>query len=217
MSSSTENMSNEIPEGVKGWSWGAFLLSWIWAIGNRTWIGLLAIIPYVGLIVAIYLGIKGRELAWKNKQWDSLEHFNRVQKRWSIWSLIIIVGFCGLGILAAITIPAYQTYTAKAQMAQVAQFGQGATLAVTSYYDEHKKIPNSLADAGFTTPAPNSIQDVIVKPENGLIIMTMAKAPLVGKSLIFVPEEDANKQLTWSCISQDIPSTYLPKHCKYQS
>ena len=71
--------SAPIPEGVKGWSWGAFLLSWIWAIGNRTWIGLLALIPYVGVIMAIVLGFKGREWAWKNRQWDSLEEFNRVQ------------------------------------------------------------------------------------------------------------------------------------------
>ena len=34
-----------IPPGVAGWSWGAFLLNWIWAIGNRTWIGLLALVP----------------------------------------------------------------------------------------------------------------------------------------------------------------------------
>lgn len=93
------------PEGVRGWSWGAFILSWIWAIGNSTWIGLLALLPYIGFIVAIYLGIKGRELAWRNKRWDSLEHFNRVQRSWSKWSLILIVGAMLLGIIAAIAIP----------------------------------------------------------------------------------------------------------------
>ena len=93
------------PEGVRGWSWGAFILSWIWAIGNSTWIGLLALLPYIGFIVAIYLGIKGRELAWRNKRWDSLEHFNRVQRSWSKWSLILIVGAMLLGIIAAIVIP----------------------------------------------------------------------------------------------------------------
>ncbi len=30
------SVSETIPDGIKGWSWGAFLLSWIWAIGNRT-------------------------------------------------------------------------------------------------------------------------------------------------------------------------------------
>lgn len=94
-----------IPGGVKGWSWGAFLLNWIWSIGNRTWIGLLALVPYAGFIMAIVLGIKGREWAWRNKRWDSLDHFTRVQRRWSLWALILVGGSMLLGILAAIVIP----------------------------------------------------------------------------------------------------------------
>ncbi|TLU66248.1 hypothetical protein FE810_05980 [Thalassotalea litorea] len=100
----------KLPEGIKGWSWGAFLLNWIWALGNRTWIGLLAFIPYVGLIVAIVLGFKGRQWAWENKRWDSVEHFQRVQKSWSIWGLVLILGIFVLGIVAAIAIPAYAEY-----------------------------------------------------------------------------------------------------------
>ena len=54
------------------------------------------------------LGIKGREWAWQNKRWDSLEHFNRVQKKWSVWGAILILGAAGIGILAAILIPLLQ-------------------------------------------------------------------------------------------------------------
>lgn len=98
------------PEGVKGWSWGAFLLNWIWAIGNKTWIGLLAIVPYVGLIMAIILGFKGREWAWQNKEWQSVEHFQSVQKRWAVWGVVILVVPATIGILAAIMIPQYVAY-----------------------------------------------------------------------------------------------------------
>jgi len=94
-----------IPDGVKGWSWGAFFLNGIWAIGNRTWIGLLAFVPYLGWLVAIWLGFKGREMAWKNKQWDSLEHFNRVQRRWSQWGVGIMIAAALLGVLAALVAP----------------------------------------------------------------------------------------------------------------
>ena len=96
-----------IPDGVKGWSWGAFFLNWIWAAFNSTWIGLLALIPYAGFIMAIILGLKGREWAWKNKRWDSLEHFNRVQKKWSFWGVLITLVPATIGILAAIIIPMY--------------------------------------------------------------------------------------------------------------
>jgi hypothetical protein len=109
--------SDGIPDGIKGFSWGALLLNWIWAIGNRTWIGLLALIPYVGFVVAIWLGFKGREMAWENKKWDSVEHFNRVQKRWSQWGVGIMIGSLLIGILAAISIPAYQDYVHRAKQA----------------------------------------------------------------------------------------------------
>ena len=104
---------HEIPEGVKGWSWGAFMFNWIWAIGNRTWIGLLAFLPYIGIIMIFTLGFKGREWAWRNKRWQSVEHFQRVQRKWSLWSLIF-VGIGVLGIVAAIALPAYQEYVSRA-------------------------------------------------------------------------------------------------------
>lgn len=94
-----------LPDGVKGWSWGAFFLNGIWAIGNRTWIGLLAFVPYLGWLVAIWLGFKGREMAWKNRKWDSLEHFNRVQRRWSQWGVGIMIAAALLGVLAALVAP----------------------------------------------------------------------------------------------------------------
>lgn len=86
--------SDDIPPGIKGWSWGAFLWNWIWAIFNNTWIGLLALIPGVNLVMIFVLGAKGREWAWKNKKWDSVEHFNRVQRKWSLWGIwLVIIGF----------------------------------------------------------------------------------------------------------------------------
>lgn len=105
-----------IPDGIKGWSWGAFLLNWIWAIGNKTWIGLLSFIPYLGFIMVIILGVKGREWAWQNKRWENVEHFNRVQKRWAIWGLALIFIPFIIGIVAAIAIPAYQDYINAANM-----------------------------------------------------------------------------------------------------
>lgn len=107
--------SNAVPESVKGWSWGAFLLNWIWAIGNRTWIGLLVLIPYLGFIMAIVLGFKGREWAWKNRHWDSVGHFNEVQRRWSFWGVAIFISLSIVGVLAAIALPAYKDYEDRMQ------------------------------------------------------------------------------------------------------
>ena len=80
-----------IPPGVAGWSWGAFIFGWFWAVCNKTWIGLLALVPGVGFIMHFVLGFKGREWAWQNDQWESVEHFQRVQRRWSQVALGLIL------------------------------------------------------------------------------------------------------------------------------
>jgi len=66
---------------------------------------LLVLIPVVGAVMAIVLGVKGREWAWRNKRWQNLDHFNRVQRQWTQWgvSLTVLPGL--IGIAAAIIIP----------------------------------------------------------------------------------------------------------------
>lgn len=93
-----------IPEEIKGFNGGAFLMSWIWGIGNKVWISLLALIPYVNLVMSIVLGIKGSEWAWRYKQWDSIEHFKKVQRTWKgIGIALLIVSL----VLTALSIIAY--------------------------------------------------------------------------------------------------------------
>ncbi|MBN1690757.1 MAG: hypothetical protein JW901_07030 [Dehalococcoidia bacterium] len=89
-----------VPEDIKGWSWGGFLLTWIWGIGNNVWIALIALlglIPYVGwiasLAMSIVLGIKGSEWAWQHKKWESIEHFKKVQRSWAWWGLAILLAY----------------------------------------------------------------------------------------------------------------------------
>jgi len=89
-----------IPPEIDRWNWGAFLLNWIWGVGNNTFIGLLTLIPVFGLVMPFVLGAKGSRWAWRNGRWDSVDHFKRVQRLWAIWGAIIWIGVialvCGL-------------------------------------------------------------------------------------------------------------------------
>lgn len=79
-----------VPEEVKGWSWGGFFLTWIWGVFNGVWLSLLAfIVPWP--VMNVVLGVKGRELAWQSKRWESVEHFNRVQRKWTIAGIVLSV------------------------------------------------------------------------------------------------------------------------------
>jgi hypothetical protein len=79
-----------LPKELKGFNWGAFLLSGIWAIAHKTWIGLLAFIPFVGFLIAFVLGVNGNEWAWQNRKWKSIEEFKKVQKVWMYWGIAIV-------------------------------------------------------------------------------------------------------------------------------
>jgi len=77
--------ASEVPPEVKHWSWGAFGLTWVWGVYHKKWITLLTLIPVVGFFVAIWLGIKGREMIWKKQPWKSVADFDRSQHSWNAW------------------------------------------------------------------------------------------------------------------------------------
>ncbi len=79
-----------VPDEIKGWNWGAFLLNWIWGIGNSTFIALLMFVPFVNFVMIFVLGAKGNEWAWKNRTWRDVEHFKSTQKKWRNAGLIFI-------------------------------------------------------------------------------------------------------------------------------
>ena len=83
------NSSVPVPEEIKGWNWGAFLLAPFWLLSNRVWIGLLTWVPVVGFWVAIALGVKGNEWAWKSRRWQSIDSFKTHQKRWAIAGIVL--------------------------------------------------------------------------------------------------------------------------------
>ncbi len=120
-----------LPVGIEYWSWGAFFLNWIWALGNRTYVGLLALVGWAaaidgpllaqatgsgtaelgrilalagpGLVVAtsLVLGMKGRAWAWRHRRWDGVAHFQRAQRRWSVMG-IAVAAVVGAGVFGVV-------------------------------------------------------------------------------------------------------------------
>jgi hypothetical protein len=80
-----------IPPHLRRWNWGAFLLNWIWGLGNSTFIALLMFVPLVNFVMPFVLGAKGSEWAWKNRLWEDEEHFVRVQRNWARAGLAMLV------------------------------------------------------------------------------------------------------------------------------
>lgn len=80
-----------MPPELNHWNWGAFLMNWLWAIGNGVWIGLLTLVPVGNLIMPILLGINGNKWAWEQRKFNDLEHFKKVQSAWAKWGVILLI------------------------------------------------------------------------------------------------------------------------------
>jgi serine/threonine-protein kinase len=94
--------SVKVPEEIQGWNWGAFFLPGFWCIPNQVWIGLISwtdlsliTLPVtLGMtwpVMAVILGVKGNEWAWKSRRWNSVKDFKRQQRVWAIAGFLIAI------------------------------------------------------------------------------------------------------------------------------
>lgn len=84
----------DLPDELKGFNWGAFLLTFVWGIKHRAWITLLGIPLLVvqlpmGLnlilftVLQFYCGFKGNMWAYQQDWWMSVKDFRMTQIRWA--------------------------------------------------------------------------------------------------------------------------------------
>ncbi|HET8730967.1 MAG TPA: hypothetical protein VFM34_07660 [Moraxellaceae bacterium] len=123
--------SSIIPDEIRGLCWGGFFMPWIWGGFNGVRITFLAlpgmgilrrllprpILIGVSLLLSIFMLFKGRELAWQNRPWDSAEHFNRVQRRWTMAGL-------GFAVILALLIPSCVAREKKQEAAMAAEMAR---------------------------------------------------------------------------------------------
>ncbi|ENY1172151.1 pilin, partial [Neisseria gonorrhoeae] len=74
---------------------------------------------------------------------------NTLQKGFTLIELMIVIAI--VGILAAVALPAYQDYTARAQVSEAILLAEGQKSAVTEYYLNHGKWPEDNGDAGVAS------------------------------------------------------------------
>ncbi|ENW6507911.1 pilin, partial [Neisseria gonorrhoeae] len=78
---------------------------------------------------------------------------NTLQKGFTLIELMIVIAI--VGILAAVALPAYQDYTARAQVSEAILLAEGQKSAVTEYYLNHGEWPKDNTSAGVASPASN--------------------------------------------------------------
>ncbi|EMT8614001.1 pilin, partial [Neisseria gonorrhoeae] len=94
---------------------------------------------------------------------------NTLQKGFTLIELMIVIAI--VGILAAVALPAYQDYTARAQVSEAILLAEGQKSAVTEYYLNNGEWPKDNASAGVAS-TPTDIKGKYVQKvevNNGVV------------------------------------------------
>ncbi|ENV5681949.1 pilin, partial [Neisseria gonorrhoeae] len=100
---------------------------------------------------------------------------NTLQKGFTLIELMIVIAI--VGILAAVALPAYQDYTARAQVSEAILLAEGQKSAVTEYYPNNGEWPKDNDSAGVASASKiigKYVKQVEVK--NGVVTAQMASS-----------------------------------------
>ncbi|HEZ6419177.1 TPA: pilin [Neisseria meningitidis] len=126
---------------------------------------------------------------------------NTLQKGFTLIELMIVIAI--VGILAAVALPAYQDYTARAQVSEAILLAEGQKSAVTEYYLNHGKWPGNNTSAGVATSSEIKGKYVEkVEVANGVITAQMKSSgvnnEIKGKKLSLWAKRQAGS-VKWFC------------------
>ncbi|HFB8560339.1 TPA: pilin, partial [Neisseria gonorrhoeae] len=126
---------------------------------------------------------------------------NTLQKGFTLIELMIVIAI--VGILAAVALPAYQDYTARAQVSEAILLAEGQKSAVTEYYLNNGIWPENNDKAGVASASDikgKYVESVTVA--NGVVTAQMksdgVNKEIKGKKLSLWAKRQAGS-VKWFC------------------
>ena len=153
----------------------------------------------------------------------------RIQQGFTLIELMIVVAI--IGILAAVALPAYQSYTKRAKVSEVILAASACRTTVTEVYQSMSGTAGPGADKWGCESASQSSKYVasVATNANGVVTVTatgLNDSGIDNKTVVLTPyidtalatamavATDAGKQIAgWKCTGS-IDSKYLPGSCK---
>jgi len=138
------------------------------------------------------------------------------QQGFTLIELMIVVAI--IGILAAVALPAYQDYTARAKMSEVITFSASAKTAVSECIISTGAATNCASnkavglDENISSPFVTSVE----VGDGGVITTTIRtiNTDLAGAELTLSPTANSTN-ISWTCqISDSDLNKYVPQNCR---
>ena len=137
-----------------------------------------------------------------------------IQKGFTLIELMIVVAI--IGILAAIAIPQYQNYTARAQATEALAIASAAKTGVAEFQNMNGTWPADNSEAGIAAAANHSGEYVSqVSVALNVVTITFDSGVHNGNT-ITLTATDQGGSISWACASDEIADNKLPTICTGQ-
>lgn len=138
------------------------------------------------------------------------------QNGFTLIELMIVVAI--IGILASVAMPAYQSYSVRAQVSEGLNIAGPVQSSMAEFYYDNGTFPTDNADAGLALPAAftgNYVAGISVNDADVIITYgNDANAQINGQTVLLTATPNQGS-LNWVCTSGGvIPTTLLPAVCR---
>ncbi|MGB0712793.1 MAG: pilin [Gammaproteobacteria bacterium] len=145
------------------------------------------------------------------------------QKGFTLIELMIVIAI--IGILAAVAVPQYQNYTARAKVSEALVVAGSLKTTVSEYYISEGDWPGSMTVAGMDSDTSTDVVEGITFTGSGanvtitVTLRTSVAAEITNSAhkLNFVGTNTSGKGITWDCTvasDEPVPKQYLPANCR---